>query len=281
MRRRAGLAARAGLPTFWAGMMALLVTAGLPAQEPRVERVEFEPGAGSASIEDQIRGYETVRYLLGARAGQQIDITLETTHGATYFNVLPAGYEPGRDAATFMGETGGNHYSSELATDGDVMIEVYMMRSAARRNEVAKYDLRVAIAGEPLAGDHPASKGPWPVDTDASGDLPCARGGTSFERQAFDSQCPFRVKRNSYGATIWVVRPGDDREPSSLEFEDLRILYFEGNQPGAEPAMDLNDTFSTSDGAEIGWDRDEDTWIVNIDGGQERYWIPDAVIWGG
>jgi hypothetical protein len=245
-----------------------LGTTAMAQNDVRVERVQFEPGTSQATIEDRIQGYEVVRYLLGARAGQTMEVTLETFHGATYFNVLPPGYEPGRDAATFRGEVDGNHYEETLSADGDNMIEVYMMRSAARRDEVANYALTAKIEGTPQGPSQAVERGPWPVDTDASGDLPCTIGGASFERDAFDLQCPFRVKRNPYGATIWTVKPGEKRPPSALAFEDLRTLYFE------------SDAFSTDDGSEIFWDQYEDTWVVKVGDG-ERYWIPSAVITGG
>lgn len=127
----------------------LLVFAGLllpaVAREMRTERVEFQPGANSAVVEGRIEGYETADYVLRAREGQRMNVGLATRHGATYFNI----YEPGGDAeAVFIGSTRGNQFEGPLQASGDYRIRVYMMRSAARRDEIADYRLEIIITNQ-------------------------------------------------------------------------------------------------------------------------------------
>jgi len=55
--------------------------------------------------------------------------------------VLP----PGSETALFVGSTSGNSWSSTRPADGDYTVRVYLMRSAARRNEKAKYTLSINI----------------------------------------------------------------------------------------------------------------------------------------
>ncbi|MDV5168387.1 hypothetical protein [Photobacterium rosenbergii] len=111
----------------------------------RSERVQFQPGSNNAVIESSITGYEVVDYLLGARAGQTMNVSLATKHTATYFNILA----PGENAeAMFNGSINENQFEGALPSSGDYKIRVYMMRSAARRNEVAPYRLEVVIAGK-------------------------------------------------------------------------------------------------------------------------------------
>ena len=77
----------------WLMACFLLFTAPmvLAADTIRTERVHFKKGANSAVVEGSINGYETMDYVLGARAGQHMNVSLATKHGATYFNILAPG----------------------------------------------------------------------------------------------------------------------------------------------------------------------------------------------
>jgi len=251
--------------TIFACLVIAMVS--LADETPRTERVQFEKGKSEATIKSKIRGYEEADYLLWAGAGQTMDISLVTSHSATYFNVFAPGMKPGRDAAFFIGETGGKHFNGKLTIPGDYIVQVFMMRSAARRNETAQYTVNVRILGVADRSVKSPEPGPWPVDTDASGDLPCSKGGKDL-----DLHCPFKVKRNSYGATIWAIKPGETRDPKEMQLEDLRTLYFE--------KLDNKVNFSTNDSSKASWEREDDNWIVTV-GEHERYWILDAVIYGG
>lgn len=110
----------------------------------RTERVHFKKGARSAVIEARIKGYETVDYVVGAQAGQHMNVSLATKHGATYFNILAPGQN---EVAMFNGALNQNQYEGTLLASGDYTIRVYMMRSAARRNEVARYRLEMILDG--------------------------------------------------------------------------------------------------------------------------------------
>lgn len=244
-----------------------IATMALADDSLRTERVQFEKGKSDAAIQGKIRGYETAQYLLWAGAGQTMAISLETSHAATYFNVFAPGTQPGRDAAMFIGETGGKSFEGKLTIPGDYIIQVFMMRSSGRRNETAQYTLKIRIEGTADPSAKGPETGPWPNDTNASGDLPCSTGGKEL-----NLLCPFRVKRNTYGATIWTIKPGETRDPKQLKFEELRVLYFEN--------FDNNPNWSTTDSSKVSGKREDDNWIVTIGDG-ERYWIPDAAIYGG
>lgn len=116
----------------------------LAANDIRTERVHFKKGTNSAVVEASIKGYETVDYVLGARAGQYMNVSLATKHGATYFNILAPGEN---EVAMFNGSVSQNQYEGTLPATGDYKVRVYMMRSAARRNEVAHYRLEMIIDG--------------------------------------------------------------------------------------------------------------------------------------
>ncbi len=117
----------------------LLSTAAL-AGEIRTEHVQFQQGENSSRISSSIQGYQIVDYVFRAEAGQYMNISLGTKHTATYFNLLA----PNENlVAMFNGSIYDNQYEGIATKTGDYTIRVYMMRSAARRNEVAQYQLEV------------------------------------------------------------------------------------------------------------------------------------------
>ena len=107
----------------------------------RVERVRFARGASSAVLSGEVRGYDFVDYLVGARAGQHLSVRLNRTRGSGYFLVRA----PGSEDNLFDGSTSGDTFETALPANGDYRVRVFMMRSAARRNERAGYRLTVAI----------------------------------------------------------------------------------------------------------------------------------------
>lgn len=121
----------------------LVASMAFAADDIRTERVQFEPGANSAVVEGSITGDEIVDYVLGAQEGQSMNVSMATNNGANYFNILAPGEN---EVAMFIGSTSGNQYEGVLPESGDYTIRVYMMRSAARRDEVADYRLEMIIA---------------------------------------------------------------------------------------------------------------------------------------
>lgn len=106
------------------------------------KRLSFAPGTSSARIEDSITGYETVDYLLNVREGQAMNISMGTSNPSAYFNLL----EPGEtDVAVFNGSMDENMFEGVAQESGDYRIRVYMMRSAARRDEKAPYVLEAIV----------------------------------------------------------------------------------------------------------------------------------------
>lgn len=127
-------------------LVLVFMTGNALSQEMRTETVRFATGTTGTTIDGQIKGYESVLYSVGASAGQTMSVRMDTSNGANYFNIFEPGKQPG-DAAMFIGSTSGNDFSGNLAADGDYSILVYMMRSAARRDEVARYTLEISVDG--------------------------------------------------------------------------------------------------------------------------------------
>lgn len=112
------------------------------ADDIRTERVQFHKGASSATVEGQIKGRESVDYLLGAREGQSMNVSMATDNRSSYFNIIAPGKA---NEAIFVGSIAGNQFEGTLPASGDYKIRVYLMRNAARRDETAKYRLEMII----------------------------------------------------------------------------------------------------------------------------------------
>ena len=213
----------------------------------QVQEVHFPAGASGTSLSGAIKGYDYTVFTLGAAEGQVMTINMQTDNASAYFNVFEPGKGPG-DEAMFIGNIAGNSFSGPLPATGDYSVQVYMMRSAARRDEVANYTLDIAITAGGAMPNEEASP-------QASGSIPCKYGpGVPT------SSCDFTVTRMAGGeATVHIMTP-DGGE---------RYIYFEN---GMVSSTDAAGGFET----EI----EGDLTIIELDTG-ERYEIPEAVVFGG
>jgi len=218
----------------------------------RQERVQFAKGASSAVIAGTIEGDADVDYMVRARAGQTLSVTLEESNPQNYFNVLP----PDTEVAMFVGSDGAD-FTRVLPADGDYTIRVYLMRPAARRNESSDYTLGIAVSGSALA--------PLPASQDAL--VP----GTQFHASTTIPCVPF-LETQPRDCEAFVIRRGFDgtatvevRLANSLK---RRILFVKG-----EPvASDSPDALTAT--------RRQDVTTVKL-GSDERYEIPDVLVSGG
>ncbi len=238
-------------------LLTTLLFASLPvahAEEITTQAVHFAKGHSSATLKGAIKGRQTIDYTLRAKAGQTMSVKLQSAHGANYFNVLPPG---SNNVAIFIGSTGGNEWTGALPADGEYTIRVYLMRSAARRNESAPYTLTVGITGTPQASDFgKAPAGDAKVKGTpyhATGPLPCSLGSDQ------PMQCEFGVIRGKPGnAEVHITPPGGLK----------RVLIFMG------------DKVSTDAGETIKASKDEYDWTIEVND-YEHYTVPEAVISGG
>ncbi len=147
-------------------------------ERPRPIEVRFAPDRPETVLRGRLVGDRFVTYSVAAEAGQTLTATLETAHGATYFNVYRPGAGPGDEALANASMAGPlvpdtNRFRTVLATSGAYTISVYMLRSAARRNERANFRLRLSLSA------------PAPVDRPVRGDFADGlAGGPDFFRVA-------------------------------------------------------------------------------------------------
>jgi hypothetical protein len=232
----------------------------LAADSIEVRPLRFTKATSSATVKGSLTGDKTIDYKLRARAGQTMTVSLKTSNGANYFNVLPPG---SKDVAIFVGSTSGNEWTGQLEADGEYTVRVYLMRSAARRNETANFTLAVGITGSAAGtaggtaalGTAPASdakvKG---TPYHATGPVPCWMGSAP----AGSSQCEFGVIRGKPGNAEVHIKP-----PGGLE----RVLTFMGNTV-------------TSGSEKVKASKAEGLWTIEVND-YEHYQIPEGVILGG
>ena len=106
----------------------------------RTERVQFARGTSSATLRGNVHGYDSVDYVVGARRGQTLTVSMRTTNASAYFNVLPSGGDTALDGAANV-----VNWRGALPANGDYVVRVYLMRNAARRDEHANYTLTVGV----------------------------------------------------------------------------------------------------------------------------------------
>lgn len=246
-----------------ASVIAVLgLLAALPAEADMVhrERVHFEHGTTGTTIRDRIAGGDSIEYGLGVRAGQVLRVTLEDRRGTLAFNIFAPGAVPGRDAALFIGSTGGNQAELHLAASGDHMIQVYQVRAAARRGERSDFALRIAVTGGGAAAPAPTADARVAgTPFHATGTIPCAKAAGQPM-----GQCRFGVVRHGPGAAEVTILWPDGGS---------RVIGFTGGRPTAFG-------LTAADGAARPEVRKEaDLFRIGI--GAQRFEIPDAVITGG
>jgi len=220
----------------------------------RVERVLLD--SGKAQIKSRIKGDDYVDYKITGGAGQVLSVDLKASNRQNYFNLLP----PGSETALFVGSSSGNNFSRSLPIDGEYTLRVYLMRAAARRNEVSNYQLNINLVGKalaPLAASVDALIPGTPFH--ASAQLPCqlrnAESSGQCEafviRRSFDGTATLELRWRAYGQTV-----------------RRHVLFLKGeavssNSPDELRAVRQGDLFNL------------------IIGEDEFFVIPDALIRGG
>lgn len=255
--------------TFLSCLFAALALAGAPsfAQSDIVKRpVQFAKGKSGATIRGSITGDQTVDYTLRAAAGQTMTVKL-SGGSSVYHNVLPPG---STGEALFVGSRDGNRSTTPVPASGEYTIRLYQMGHASSSGKRANFSLDVAIAGgaqQPTAAQSSseddkmveastrASQGKF----NATGKIPCAQN----KGQPM-GQCDFGVARAGGGTAAVAVTLPDGRQ---------RVIFFRaGKAVSANLSQaDGNMSFSAA--------KEADLYIIRA--GNERYEIPEAVIYGG
>jgi hypothetical protein len=118
------------------------------AQEVRRESLDLDQVNELRIVEGMITGREVVDYQVSGEPSQILSVDLLTSNPANYFNIQPAG----SSQAIFIGSIRGTVADVPLPESGAYVIRVYLMRSAARRGENARYSLGISL-GRPEFAD--------------------------------------------------------------------------------------------------------------------------------
>lgn len=129
------LATLVALQPFLAGTVSAADEGGLETREVRFD------SQGKARLSGRVQGRQSIDFVLTATAGQLLTVSFLASHRAAYFNILRRGEE----AALFIGSTQGNEFGGRLPEASEYVIRVYLMRSAARRNEKSTFELSTSL----------------------------------------------------------------------------------------------------------------------------------------
>jgi hypothetical protein len=236
-------------------LLAALTAAGLALVQPAVAEqvvVSFAKGASSQTLKGSIKGDQSRDYIVDARAGQTMTVDFKPSNASAYFNVIA----PGADSAMFIGSSEGNRFSGPLTASGRHTIQVYLMRNAARRNEVANYTLTIGVTGAAAAAPRPSQDALVAgTNYNATAEVPCITAA-----DAPKGHCKAGVMRMAGGeATVELQTPDGGQ----------RHIYFKNGRPDSSDAN-----------APMQATRQGDVNIIRI-GTVEVYEIPDAFVVGG
>ena len=122
---------------------ALLFVPAMAKDKVTTHQVHFDKGTSGTTVKGHVKGYDTVYYKLGAKAGQSMRVSLESKKA--FMNI----FEPGKgagDGAMFGGSTeGGGKYTGVLPKSGTYTIQVFLMRNEARRGTSVPYTLHMEV----------------------------------------------------------------------------------------------------------------------------------------
>lgn len=121
---------------------ALLCMPAMAKDTVTTHQVHFDKGTTGTTVKGSVKGYDTVNYKLGAKAGQSMRVSLESNK--VYMNIFEPGTGPG-DTAMYRGSVEGRNYTGTLAKSGTYIIQVFLMRNEARRETSAPYTLHMGI----------------------------------------------------------------------------------------------------------------------------------------
>jgi len=238
---------------LFAALYAISLLLAAPAAAQQQTNVVFAPGHHTVTLTGTIKGDADHRYLVAARAGQLLTVDFKPANASEYINVIAP---DSTGEALFVGSSSGNYFAAPVPADGSYRVLVYLMRNAARRNEVARYTLRIDLrdasaAIMSAAGDALVSGTRY----HATSEITCATSAGGRP-----GPCKAGVIRRARGTTTIELTTPDGGH--------RRIFFTNGRQTGSDAAA----------GLEVR--RQGDLQIVRI-GAIEVYRVPDAFVGGG
>jgi hypothetical protein len=107
----------------------------------RVENLRFLEGQTLATVSGSVSGYDAVRYVVGAGAGQTIAVRLIPDSDACVMRVSM----PGADETGFFDARVGHDYVARHAKPGTYTTHIHLTHHAARHGETCAYRLTIDL----------------------------------------------------------------------------------------------------------------------------------------
>jgi hypothetical protein len=125
------------------GAALMLSGVGTQALAQAKTTVKFARGNDNTAVEGKVTGDGYHDYLLGAKAGQSMAVSLIADSSSVYFNILPPG---GGGEAIYNSSTSGNDATGvRLPKSGNYTIRVYLMGAAADEGKTVPFMLSMSI----------------------------------------------------------------------------------------------------------------------------------------
>lgn len=124
---------------IWTVVLLFVVVALTGFNSAASERIRFTGDSHSITLTGAVGDGRD--YLLSAKAGQALTITIESPAGV-YFNVLPPGSHDAMVDSSAMGDTS---WTGQLNRDGDYTIQVYRAGSATQQSKNPSFTITLAV----------------------------------------------------------------------------------------------------------------------------------------
>jgi len=124
------------------GAALILSGIGSQAMAQATSTVKFPKGNDNTAVQGKVTGDGYHDYLLGAKAGQSMGVSL-ITDGNAYFNILPPG--SGGEAIYNSSVNGNDATGVRLPKSGNYTIRVYLMGAAADGGKTVPFTLSMTI----------------------------------------------------------------------------------------------------------------------------------------
>lgn len=102
-------------------------------------RVRIAKGNTSAAVKGKISGYKYIDYLVKAKSGQKMSVSLISANTGCSFVIFYSDMKNVEDA------TAVTDFTRNVDVTDDYIVRVLLPRSAARRKEIADFALRITI----------------------------------------------------------------------------------------------------------------------------------------
>lgn len=119
--------------------------------DARKVEVKLGPDASTATLRGRVQGGNSVEYRLAARAGQTLAVTLDAASKNLGFSIGVTNSDTmlfmGQGAEQVSGQATGTQFKGEVPLDAIYVVDVHLVRAAARPGEGSDYTLTITLEG--------------------------------------------------------------------------------------------------------------------------------------